>query len=112
VPVSSCRAHLQWRDSRAFPQFAGSDAGTGGVVTGQLSRAIYSEGGGGALEGPSRGAAREATAKNNAIYYIGARAASARPPRGRGAAKKKIDGPPRTLTKYPTHPPTNRLFFY
>jgi hypothetical protein len=28
---------------------------------------------------------------------------------GRGAAQKKIDGPPRTLTKSPTHPPTIRL---
>jgi hypothetical protein len=30
----------------------------------------------------------------------------------RGAAKKKIDGPPRTSTKSPTHPPTIRLFFF
>jgi hypothetical protein len=30
----------------------------------------------------------------------------------RGAAKKKIDGPPRTLNKSPTHPPTIRLFFF
>jgi hypothetical protein len=30
----------------------------------------------------------------------------------RGAAKKKIDGPPRTFTKSQTHPPTIRLFFF
>jgi hypothetical protein len=29
----------------------------------------------------------------------------------RGAGKKKFDGPPRTLTKSQTHPPTIRLFF-
>jgi hypothetical protein len=28
------------------------------------------------------------------------------------ARQKKIDGPPRTLTKSQTHPPTIRLFFF
>jgi hypothetical protein len=31
---------------------------------------------------------------------------------GRGAAKKKIDGPPRAFAKSQTHPPTIRLFFF
>jgi hypothetical protein len=30
----------------------------------------------------------------------------------RGAAKNKIDGPPRTFAKSQTHPPTIRLFFF
>jgi hypothetical protein len=31
---------------------------------------------------------------------------------GRGAAKKKIDGPPRAFTKSQTHPPTPPTFFF
>jgi hypothetical protein len=34
------------------------------------------------------------------------------PPPHRGAAKKKIDGPPRPFAKSQTHPPTIRLFFF
>jgi hypothetical protein len=35
-----------------------------------------------------------------------------RGPGERGAAQKKIDGPPRTFAKSQTHPPTIRTFFF